>query len=61
VPVSFVQMLLPKFRVEIHLFYNTIVFIPMMIGMYYYMLSHKKAQKTQKEEFAFCAFVPFCG
>jgi hypothetical protein len=41
VPVSFVQMLLPKFRVEIHLFYNAIVFIPMMIGMYYHMFPPK--------------------
>jgi hypothetical protein len=37
VPVSFVQLLFPKFRIEIHLFYNAIVFIPMMIGMYYHM------------------------
>ena len=37
VPVSFLQMVFPKNRVEIHLFYNTIVFIPMMIGMYYHM------------------------
>ena len=41
VPVSFLQMLLPKFRVEIHLFYNAIVFIPMMIGMYYHMFPPK--------------------
>lgn len=37
VPVSFLQLLFPKFRVEIHLFYNAIVFIPMVIGMYYHM------------------------
>jgi hypothetical protein len=37
VPVSFLQMLFPKSRVEIHLFYNTIVFIPMMVAMYYHM------------------------
>lgn len=37
VPLSFLQMAFPKNRVEIHLFYNTIVFIPMMIGMYYHM------------------------
>src|SRR6266496_468182 len=37
VPVSFLQMAFPKSRVEIHLFYNAIVFIPMMIGMYYHM------------------------
>ena len=37
VPVSFLQMAFPKSRVEIHLFYNTIVFIPMVIAMYYHM------------------------
>jgi len=37
VPVSFLQMAFPKSRVEIHLFYNTVVFIPMVIGMYYHM------------------------
>ena len=37
VPVSFLQMVFPKNRVEIHLFYNSVVFIPMMIGMYYHM------------------------
>jgi hypothetical protein len=37
VPLSFLQMAFPKNRVEIHLFYNAIVFIPMMIGMYYHM------------------------
>ena len=35
VPTSFVQLWVP--RVELHLFYNTIVFIPMMIGMYYHL------------------------
>ena len=37
VPVSFLQMLLPKFRVEIHLFYNAVVFMPMVIAMYYHL------------------------
>ena len=37
VPVSFLQMLWPKSRVEIHLFYNAVVFVPMVIGMYYHM------------------------
>ena len=37
VPLSFLQMVFPKNRVEIHLFYNAIVFIPMIIGMYYHM------------------------
>ena len=35
VPVSLLQLWIP--RVELHLFYNTIVFIPMVIGMYYHM------------------------
>ena len=37
VPVSFLQLAFPKFRVEIHLFYNAIVFMPMMVAMYYHM------------------------
>ncbi len=37
VPIGFLQLLLPKFRAEIHLFYNAIVFIPMMVAMYYHM------------------------
>lgn len=41
VPVSFLQMALPQSRVEIHLFYNAIVFIPMIIGMYYHMFPPK--------------------
>jgi hypothetical protein len=35
VPTSVVQQLIP--RVELHLFYNSIVSIPMLIGMYYHM------------------------
>jgi hypothetical protein len=35
VPTSIVQLWVP--RVELHLFYNSIVFIPMMIAMYYHM------------------------
>lgn len=35
VPTSIVQLLIP--RVELHLFYNTVVFIPMIIGMYYHI------------------------
>jgi len=35
VPTSIIQLWIP--RVELHLFYNTIVFIPMIIGMYYHM------------------------
>jgi hypothetical protein len=46
VPVSFVQMLLPKFRIEIHLFYNAIVFIPMMVAIS--ILATKRHQKHIK-------------
>jgi hypothetical protein len=35
VPVSIIQLWIP--RVELHLFYNTVVFIPMVIAMYYHM------------------------
>lgn len=35
VPTSLVQHWVP--RVELHLFYNTVVFIPMVIGMYYHI------------------------
>lgn len=35
VPVSIVQLVVP--RVELHLFYNTIVFVPMVIAMFYHM------------------------
>lgn len=41
VPISFVQLAFPKFRVELHLFYNAVVFIPMMIGMYYHLFPPK--------------------
>lgn len=49
VPVSVLQMVFPKNRVEIHLFYNAIVFVPMMIGMYYHMFP------PRDEESAACA------
>ncbi|MGZ3789852.1 MAG: hypothetical protein ACXVLQ_15040 [Bacteriovorax sp.] len=39
VPVSLLQIFFP--RVELHLFYNTIVFIPMIIGMYYHIFPTK--------------------
>ncbi|HYV39633.1 MAG TPA: hypothetical protein VE988_28350 [Gemmataceae bacterium] len=35
VPFSVLQLFFP--RVELHLFYNSVVFIPMVIGMYYHM------------------------
>jgi hypothetical protein len=35
VPTSLAQLWIP--RVELHLFYNTIVFIPMMVAMYFHL------------------------
>jgi hypothetical protein len=35
VPTSLVQLWVP--RVELHLFYNTVVFVPMVIAMYYHL------------------------
>ncbi len=35
VPMSFLQLVFP--RVELHLFYNAVVFVPMVIAMYYHM------------------------
>jgi hypothetical protein len=39
VPVSIVQLWIP--RVELHLFYNTIVFIPMVLSMHFHMFPPK--------------------
>jgi hypothetical protein len=46
VPTSLVQLWVP--RVELHLFYNTIVFIPMMIAMYYHMFPSAAAGRQQQ-------------
>ncbi len=35
VPTSLLQLWVP--RVELHLFYNTVVFVPMAVAMYYHM------------------------
>jgi hypothetical protein len=40
VPTSIAQLWVP--RVELHLFYNTIVFIPMVIGMYYHLFPREQ-------------------
>ena len=63
VPFSIVQLFIP--RVQLHLFYNSVVFIPMVIAMYYYMFppegETKKAactcswRKDELEEGASCA------
>jgi hypothetical protein len=41
-PTSILQLALPGARVEIHLFYNAIVFIPMVIAMVY----HQRATRV---------------
>jgi hypothetical protein len=46
VPTSIVQLWVP--RVELHLFYNTIVFIPMMVAMYYHMFPPPAAARQQQ-------------
>jgi hypothetical protein len=51
VPTSLVQLWVP--RVELHLFYNTIVFIPMVIAMYYHLFP--PAEETSVPQCS-CAF-----
>jgi hypothetical protein len=46
VPTSILQLWIP--RVELHLFYNTIVFIPMMVAMYYHMFPPPAAARQQQ-------------
>jgi hypothetical protein len=46
VPTSFLQLWIP--RVELHLFYNTIVFIPMVMGMYYHMFPPEGEEQHAK-------------
>ena len=45
VPTSLVQFFVP--RVELHLFYNTIVFIPMAVAMYYHMFPPRSAARLK--------------
>ena len=42
-PCSILQLVFP--RVELHLFYNSIVFIPMVIAMYYHMFPSENEQE----------------
>ncbi len=53
VPFSVLQLVFP--RVELHLFYNTIVFIPMVIGMYYHMFPPKGEAQSHN---CTCAWKP---
>ena len=44
VPTSLVQFWVP--RVELHLFYNTVVFIPMVVAMYFHLFPPEETGKT---------------
>jgi hypothetical protein len=46
VPTSIAQLWIP--RVELHLFYNTIVFVPMVVAMYYHMFPTKEEAAQQQ-------------
>ena len=46
VPTSLAQLWVP--RVELHLFYNTIVFVPMVVAMYYHMFPPREETSTQQ-------------
>ena len=53
VPTSIAQLWVP--RVELHLFYNTIVFIPMVIAMYYHVFPRAGEAAHMR---CTCAFQP---
>lgn len=44
VPVSIVQLWIP--RVELHLIYNTLVFVPMVMGMYWHMVPRRHEREV---------------
>jgi hypothetical protein len=44
VPTSVIQLVIP--RVELHLFYNSIVFIPMVVGMCYHVFRDAQQHAT---------------
>ena len=46
VPTSIAQLWIP--RVELHLFYNTIVFIPMIVAMYHHMFPASAAERARR-------------
>ena len=53
VPMSIAQLFIP--RVELHLIYNSLVFIPMIIGMYYHLFPSQEEYASQT---CSCAFKP---
>jgi len=46
VPISIVQLWIP--RVELHLFYNTLVLVPMLVAMYYHLLPRLPEAATMR-------------
>ena len=46
VPTSVLQLWIP--RVELHLFYNLIVFVPMLVAMYYHLLPNATERAQQR-------------
>lgn len=53
VPTSIIQLWVP--RVELHLFYNTVVFIPMVVAMYFHMFPPASEAAGQR---CSCAWSP---
>ena len=45
-PISIVQLWIP--RVELHLLYNTLVFVPMVVAMYYHRLPRLPEAATMR-------------
>ncbi len=46
VPISIVQLWIP--RVQLHLFYNTLVLVPMLVAMYYHLLPRLPEAATMR-------------
>lgn len=53
VPMSIVQLWVP--RVELHLFYNSVVFLPMVVAMYYHMFP---SEADEAAHGCSCAWTP---
>ncbi|MGQ0841304.1 hypothetical protein [Actinokineospora sp.] len=51
-PISIIQLLVP--RVELHLFYNVVVFVPMVIAMIY----HLRPNRTEREQMTCSCVAP---
>jgi hypothetical protein len=54
VPTSFLQ--LAFHRVELHLFYNSVVFLPMLVAMYFHLRPNKAEQAAMA-----CTCAPYDG